>query len=198
VDADLTPAGSLLRIGKRRSRRSHAWYDDAVKRTTLIFFNIMAAMSLFLCVTGAALWVRSYWVVDNIAWNGARAAITLSTSDCTLEIWHLSGRLDICDGWSHTSSPNDRPEYIWGWYEFRTDGQFKIAIPFWLICLVTAFHFATWMIVRRIHRWRRARRSAHPGSLCSMCSYDLRATPERCPECGTAPATGAGRRGVVD
>jgi hypothetical protein len=32
-------------------------------------FNIVAALSLLLCVAACALWMRSYWLTDKVEWR---------------------------------------------------------------------------------------------------------------------------------
>jgi hypothetical protein len=75
--------------------------------------------------------------------------------------------------------------YGWGGisYEFFSEAQdhsrgVTIIVPHWAIIVVTAVTPLLWLTRRLIRRRR------EPG-LCPICSYDLRATPGRCPECGT-------------
>jgi hypothetical protein len=67
----------------------------------------------------------------------------------------------------------------------QVSGDF-IAIPYWLIFLLTA-PWPAWWFVRQ--RKRNARRLA---GLCEHCGYDLRASPDRCPECGATVDRGMG------
>lgn len=60
-----------------------------------------------------------------------------------------------------------------------------VAIPHWVFAAVLALPLA-WRLVA--YRSRRAARRRAKG-LCPGCGYDLRATPDQCPECGWTPAT---------
>ena len=56
-------------------------------------------------------------------------------------------------------------------------------VPYYALALATAALPAA----RAWRRWKRRRE--HPPGSCPSCGYDLRATPDRCPECGkVAPA----------
>jgi hypothetical protein len=54
-----------------------------------------------------------------------------------------------------------------------------IQLPLWLPLALVA-SVPTWWAVRRIRQRRRV-----GIGLCRRCGYDLRATPDRCPECGS-------------
>ena len=60
----------------------------------------------------------------------------------------------------------------------------RLAVPFWAFALL-----GTILPAERLRRRRAARRRAALG-LCRRCGYDLRASPERCPECGAEAASG--------
>ena len=57
-----------------------------------------------------------------------------------------------------------------------------LGAPYWLLFALTA----TAPTMRGLRWWKRRRRIR--GGLCLNCGYDLRESPDRCPECGVAMA----------
>ncbi len=175
-----------------------------MKRLRRIILNALTVLSLLLCVATAMLWVWSYsaerWILR--ADRGYAQLICLLDGRMLVETspWPNEGRfLQIV---LHSAGRNvNRP---WLYHQgnakffsalgftlergtvfnsnYVPHGYAIVVVPLWFIMLCEAVLPGLWMT-----RWRRAHRRMGLGR-CPVCSYDLRATPNRCPECGTIPA----------
>ena len=143
--------------------------------------NFLTAVSLLLCVAVCGLWARSYWASDG------------TTSEDGLDTFIMHKGQIV---WKHRSA--EGADYITA--TGRTNG-FKLlgvgavktqtaggehlwtfGIPLWFLTLITGIVPALRLPRfrnRRLTDWRRGQQR------CESCGYDLRATPGRCPECGT-------------
>jgi hypothetical protein len=88
---------------------------------------------------------------------------------CFPNEWGFALRWDV-------DQPAKEWPYVSGWRARM------VVLPWWV--LVALFGAAP--MYRMVTAWKRARfKRLNPG-LCDSCGYDLRATPDRCPECGAA------------
>jgi hypothetical protein len=145
-------------------------------------FNIAAMASLLLCVGTLALWTRSYR-----SHIGGPDSFDLTHSDPLY--WFVSnpGHATFCRQVGKTwGSPVGRVVFLD--FEIASspparDTLINVLVPYWMIAVAAILPPLAWIR----WRWRRSRH-ASPGH-CPQCGYDLRATVERCPECGRPVTT---------
>jgi hypothetical protein len=165
-------------------------------------FNLAAAVSLLLCVISAALWVRgrTTWKFEGLTFNtrhdqGERHhSIETSPFGWKVSYHRLSGRPRLHLRWLPYSGASGHRDLWYGetgtsgfagvwWYAGKPRGDgagpmYELFVPHWLSALMTSILPAVWLM-----RWQK-RRAGNVRGNCLTCGYDLRATPERCPECG--------------
>src|SRR3954464_11233414 len=162
--------------------------------------NLLVLLSLLLCMAVVALWVRCYFAADGV---GVGQTIMVSTGGrlCLAVPYgampYAHGKLFRVIGDRERLALGlllfgRQPGVQWeaAGFEYRdaavTGGGLRLyALPWWVIAL----GFAVAPAWRGLRTWRR-RHLLRP-ALCPSCGYDLRATPDRCPECGTAATTPA-------
>jgi hypothetical protein len=116
--------------------------------------NPLVLVSFVMCVASTTLGIRSYWYEER--WLSSETASVVSSGGTIALIFRQK-----------THSPGMLALHP---YEF--------VIPYALIALLAAFVPAG-LIINRFRKRRSGR-----DVTCPQCGYDLRATPERCPECG--------------
>ena len=124
-------------------------------------FTFASALSLLLCAATAAEWVRSYRVPNLIAWQGSPFKFFMA--------FVVTGRIKLgYVRWPPDDGICHHPGVQW------------VDLPFWDV----AAGFAGLPLCWVLHAGFRASRP-RPGQ-CAVCGYDLRASTDRCPECGRA------------
>ena len=145
--------------------------------------NFLTAVSLLLCVAMAGLWAFSYDSYDAVGvWPSPERRHVYGLVSNAGTVCFVSAREGGGDrwwGWRHDRGRSQQPHFRGpaGFVFLRErGGEFVVGVPHWALCLLFAIPVALWL--------RRRGRAPAPG-LCATCGYDLRATPGRCPECGT-------------
>ena len=172
------------------------------------FLSILTALSLLLFCAFVFLWARTSYKIDMLAserfgrpwflkstsgsveldlmspaWlqlNPNRPPAPLSWSTMTADRFYSPWPLKPLPGVDHrgggrtATGPNGVTVPL---------GATTYHAPYWIPTAAFAVLPAWWTW----GRWRekRRRKVGH----CQKCGYDLRATPDRCPECGTVPET---------
>jgi len=191
------------------------WRSRRRRSSTPMVFAGVSGVCLVLLVAVGGLWVRSYWVIDELSFHrtGSWRRCELATLPGKLRLirlddWHdpspvtfmSAPRSDVAEReWNLKPTPlswfpaapvaqpaavsvrfagvtYDRDEFVIRFSKPTT--AHILTAPIWPICVLLAVAPAV-RVVRVVRSWRRFARGH-----CRACGYDMRATPQRCPECG--------------
>jgi hypothetical protein len=164
-------------------------------------FTLAAGVSAVIFLASVIGWVESYHTARLVYWSGARPGNPADGFATSVRgITYLTRRRYLRYPQPHVRphefvlravSPEEvaMPADAWSGAGFQYKviramdrvGE-SIAVPYWFWTAISALMPPIWVMRRRRNRERRA------AGRCQNCGYDLRATPDRCPECGTVPA----------
>jgi len=163
---------------------------------------LKVALALVPGIVVAGLWIRSYVAEDSLAYRPGQSTFTLHlfqsrgsiASTYTFNVPYWAGlrgmklestapKVDLYAYWGTRS-----PLVHFGGFAMMpsgVNGGGGVLLPHWFLLVLTMPLPA----LAAYRAWRLRRRARESGVRpCPACGYDLRATPDRCPECGCVVA----------
>jgi hypothetical protein len=195
-----------------------------LKRFGRILLNLLTALSLLLFAATIFLWIRGYWVSDEVTREAPSASGRWSWCFAhagrgrLLLVRHTiafaGGRLPDAGPypapprptWEWQTAPpssqwptiaaaslqdGERWEFLGFAHQWRdqkhpygADRCDWVTLPMWSLAAASGAVGGAGVVG---YSRRRRRRTRERRGLCPECGYDLRATPDQCPECGRRP-----------
>jgi hypothetical protein len=168
------------------------------------FFTLLSALSLLLFLATVVLWIRSHWMYETVTLHprNRQMFVTINQVSGRVQLWVYTAspgpaqsgiesvRVDALESMFPPSKSRDMmlhpPSFECHYTDASHSGRlirfYTLGLPHWLFIVLFASCLAL-----PVNRWFRLGRCARLNR-CPICGYDLRATPDRCPECGTVPA----------
>ena len=174
--------------------------------------HLLLTLALLLSLTSATLWLRSLWYRTNLIWYATPLYADSVTDSTDVEFnngllhfqttrhsyfgphthwFQLLDRSLAAEEYNRSHwqwTPTGRGWSFAGFAHISSGGtssarQTTTTVPLYFPTLL----FSLYPALRLRSHLRRRHRSTH--NLCQSCGYDLRASPEKCPECGAVPAS---------
>lgn len=179
-------------------------YDAGMIRR---IFTIISALSLLLSIAAGSIWIRCHFYWDEVEFGipeKDRVAYALQSIYREIRITRIDDHRGLSAArhwhWHALKAPADwRPKGTiapvdWGWthlgisvrYRRFTGGpgggglrgsMWSVIVPPPVACVLFLIAPFLWLASRYLRR--------RPQGICRQCGYDLRASKDRCPECGT-------------
>ena len=139
-------------------------------RKTLTILSLIGLL-LSVGLWGASYFNIWYFAVDPYSfWQLPRGEVRVTNGTVFAEKpWSVDGFSGLATAWI--------PELEFGTQGLREKLYFRLSVPLWL----TTVLFGALPLYHRLDHRRRERKKL---GLCVTCGYDLRASKDRCPECG--------------
>jgi hypothetical protein len=185
-----------------------------MRRVRRWLWNSVTGVSLLALVASGILIVRGRWLIDGWYWDGGQGTYDLRAIRSgmgQIQYARERGGYPIVLVPFRSGFATDGASRWYGYLTqyhvinattYRSLGPVYVQTlgTYWFSVTVDLFALAATASVVPVSRltllaYRRCRRGRSLAGHCSACGYDLRATPDRCPECGRATSPAPDRLG---